>query len=58
MKKFLLAIAFVMVLTLVFALPVMAAPKVPEPPPVEGAREAVILNAGFHCNAQGGNGRV
>jgi hypothetical protein len=62
MKKFILtaiSLAIVLAIVIAAAVPVMAAPKVPAPPPEEGARVAVdFLNAGFHCNAQGGNGRV
>ncbi|MCL1873507.1 MAG: hypothetical protein FWF85_05260, partial [Clostridiales bacterium] len=57
MKKF-LVVLLACLLVLSLGVTAFAEPKVPAPNPVPGAREAVILNAGFHCNAHGGNGRV
>jgi len=58
MKKF-ITIVCTLVVMLAIAAPVMAAPKVPEPPPEVGARYAInFLNVGFHCGKNGGNGRV
>jgi len=58
MKKTISLILAVIMMTGALAITAVAAPKVPAPTPEVGAREAVILNAGFHCNANGGNGRV
>lgn len=57
MKK-LLSTVLALSMILALSIPSLAAPKVPAVDPQPGAREAVILNAGFHCNAEGGNGRV
>ena len=57
MKKLIITL-LVGLLVLSLGVTVFADPKVPSANPEPGAREAVILNAGFHCNADGGNGRV
>ncbi len=58
MKKLL---SFVLAIVVIFSLAVSvnAAPSVPAPPPAEGAVVVSdFLNAGFHCNADHGNGKV
>lgn len=60
MKKKLLGLIVAAVMAIGIIVPVaFAAPKVPDPEAYIGDRiEANVLNAGFHCNTFGGNGRV
>ena len=60
MKSMKTRIALIVAIVLLSALTItaLAAPKAAVAEPEPGAREAVILDAGFHCNANGGNGRV